>query len=546
MFNQDICVGLITDEVMGLQSASDQTLKLLMETLSFTNETPRERIIMAVKEEITALLRKAQAAVNAIQPNQNSRVWILQAQQILTTNTCYFPRAELLSFVRQIDAYPTVAAESGVAELLTALHHWIDQHKAFEQRLGWLLRMSTLEEIEALDPVRDCDRIFNFITYDFRAEIKIFAVLYELRAIISSNLPTFFLSTDEFNQRSVRRVIDTVLLFANVLEWGIDSERGRTSIERINEIHGRYYIPNEGFRFVLSGIMFIPHEWNQRFGWRKFSEVEKLGWFHAFLKMGRAMNIENLTDDFDEMYAWYLDYSQRHASFSPVKRRLFDNIVTQVLAEYPTSVRPVLLTAIVAGMDDVYHITSGYPAPPPEVYDTMKSVFYTLGHLGNVLPRGPWIRSLQTNVVYPYGYRLDEMGVPARSRQMAAGCPYAVSGGAEALPTDSNHGFPTGMKPLLKEQDALPMELPTLTWDEIRSHNSVNDLWVVVDGYVYDLSRFAHDHPGGLKILSNNGGKDASRLFHKGQHQAATEIFKLNFRIGRVEPEPEPVAEEAS
>lgn len=548
MFREDICVSMINDETIAVQKTSDETVKLLMNVLSFTHETPRERILMAVKEEVAALLRHAQTAVDALQPSEASGMLVRQARQILTTNTCYFPRVELLDFVRRVEAHPQAASEHNTAELVSTLRHWIKRHESFEKRLSWLLHPNTLEEIEELDPTKDYDQIFHFVSYQFRSEMKIFAVIYQLRAVISSNLPTFFLSTDEFNLRSVRRVLDTILLFANVMEWGIDSERGRTCIQRINEIHGRYYIPNEGFRYILYGIIFIPCEWNQTFGWRKFTEVEKLGWFHAFINMGRAMNIDDLGDNFDEEYAWYLDYSKRHTKYSPVKRRLFDNIVTQVLAEYPAGVRPLLLTAIVAGMDDTYHVTTGYPVPPEEVFEKMRWIFYTLGQIGNALPRGPWIRSLQSNVVYPYGYRLDEMGVPSRSRGMGSVCPYSGIDGVElveGLPTDSNEGFPTGMLPLHGVDEAIPMELPTLSWDEIQKHNTVNDLWVVVDGYVYDLSRFAHEHPGGLNILQNYAGKDASLRFHKGQHQDATQVFKLNFRIGRAESDQPPVSSAA-
>ena len=154
-------------------------------------------------------------------------------------------------------------------------------------------------------------------------------------------------------------------------------------------------------------------------------------------------------------------------------------------------------------------------------------------------PRGPWIRSLQSNIVYPYGYRLDEMGVPSRSRGMGSACPFPGMDGIEieGLPTETNDGFPTGMLPLQGVQDAIPVELPVLSWDEISRHNTVTDLWVVVDGYVYDLTRFVHEHPGGLAILENYAGKDATQRFHKGQHQHATQVFKLNFRIGRVETE---------
>ena len=39
-------------------------------------------------------------------------------------------------------------------------------------------------------------------------------------------------------------------------------------------------------------------------------------------------------------------------------------------------------------------------------------------------------------------------------------------------------------------------DLPTIGWDEIVTHNSRDDLWVVVDGVVYDMTEFIGlDHP---------------------------------------------------
>jgi L-lactate dehydrogenase (cytochrome) len=36
---------------------------------------------------------------------------------------------------------------------------------------------------------------------------------------------------------------------------------------------------------------------------------------------------------------------------------------------------------------------------------------------------------------------------------------------------------------------------------EISRHNSVDDLWIVVDGFVYDLTEFAPEHPGGVDSM---------------------------------------------
>ncbi|KAF8656808.1 hypothetical protein AX16_002358 [Volvariella volvacea WC 439] len=53
------------------------------------------------------------------------------------------------------------------------------------------------------------------------------------------------------------------------------------------------------------------------------------------------------------------------------------------------------------------------------------------------------------------------------------------------------------------------------TREEVQKHNKEGDLWVVVDSHVYDLSRFAAMHPGGLSVLLDEdvAGKDATEAF---------------------------------
>lgn len=48
---------------------------------------------------------------------------------------------------------------------------------------------------------------------------------------------------------------------------------------------------------------------------------------------------------------------------------------------------------------------------------------------------------------------------------------------------------------------------------EISSHNTPEDLWIIVDNTVYDLTDFASEHPGGSGILHLYAGRDATKPY---------------------------------
>uniref|UniRef100_A0A0K3CCE0 BY PROTMAP: gi/472588351/gb/EMS25823.1/ L-lactate dehydrogenase (Cytochrome) [Rhodosporidium toruloides NP11] gi/647396142/emb/CDR38165.1/ RHTO0S03e04896g1_1 [Rhodosporidium toruloides] n=1 Tax=Rhodotorula toruloides TaxID=5286 RepID=A0A0K3CCE0_RHOTO len=53
----------------------------------------------------------------------------------------------------------------------------------------------------------------------------------------------------------------------------------------------------------------------------------------------------------------------------------------------------------------------------------------------------------------------------------------------------------------------------SLTAAEVAKHNSKGDIWVVIDSQVWDISDFAEIHPGGIKVLEQNAGKDVTKVF---------------------------------
>lgn len=53
----------------------------------------------------------------------------------------------------------------------------------------------------------------------------------------------------------------------------------------------------------------------------------------------------------------------------------------------------------------------------------------------------------------------------------------------------------------------------TISLSALSGHNTVDSLWIAVDGEVYDLTDFAPSHPGGLAILLQHAGKDGTAAY---------------------------------
>ncbi|CAE7243699.1 BETAA-AD [Symbiodinium natans] len=53
----------------------------------------------------------------------------------------------------------------------------------------------------------------------------------------------------------------------------------------------------------------------------------------------------------------------------------------------------------------------------------------------------------------------------------------------------------------------------SITREEVAKHNKGDDAWIIVDGDVYDVTKFAGVHPGGTQILLEYAGKDATEDF---------------------------------
>ncbi|MFM8192371.1 MAG: cytochrome b5 domain-containing protein [Actinomycetota bacterium] len=53
--------------------------------------------------------------------------------------------------------------------------------------------------------------------------------------------------------------------------------------------------------------------------------------------------------------------------------------------------------------------------------------------------------------------------------------------------------------------------------EQVRANNTNSSCWTVIDGYVYDLTRWINSHPGGAGAIRSLCGVDGTASF-SGQH----------------------------
>ncbi|OAA54226.1 acyl-CoA dehydrogenase [Cordyceps fumosorosea ARSEF 2679] len=80
----------------------------------------------------------------------------------------------------------------------------------------------------------------------------------------------------------------------------------------------------------------------------------------------------------------------------------------------------------------------------------------------------------------------------------------------------------------------------TFTVSDVATHNKADNLYIIVDGDVYDVTKFQDDHPGGKKILQRVGGKDASKQFWKYHNEGILKKWHSRLHVGSLDTKPKP------
>ena len=275
------------------------------------------------------------------------------------------------------------------------------------------LRYARLQQIQKLDPITDHCLICHLLAgYEFPWDVTRSLEVAMVKTYCVPSISQLLDRTGEFHHHTQKRYDDTGLLVSSILKSGYDSERGQESIRRINAIHGHYPISNEDFLYVLSTFIYEPIRWNERFGWRCFSETEKLAIFYFWQAIGEKMHIQDIPSTYEEFAQYNRDYEQQHFVYSDSNNRVGESTVNLFLSWFPSIIRPLLKPCVRAMFDELTLTAFGWSNPPAFVRNLVENSLKLRGYISRwLLPRRkPDFFTDSKLRSYPHGYKVNDLG----------------------------------------------------------------------------------------------------------------------------------------
>lgn len=274
-------------------------------------------------------------------------------------------------------------------------------------------RSAVLREIESLDPERDFARIsYLSICFDFPWDVTHALDLALLKGSCVPSISGLQARTGEFVERTQKRYDDTLLMLAELLESGYDSERGRAAQRRMNRIHHRFPIANDDYLYILSTSVVEPIRFNARFGWRPYSETEVRAYFNLWAAIGRRMGIREVPRTLAELERYHDDFERDRFAFSPSNRANALAMIEMFSGWYPAPFRPAVRAGIRGLLADDVLDALGLARPGACTRRLVEGVLRLRARLLRFGPRRtrPYLQTRRRQRTYPAGYRIEELG----------------------------------------------------------------------------------------------------------------------------------------
>ncbi|MDT0304059.1 oxygenase MpaB family protein [Streptomonospora wellingtoniae] len=279
-------------------------------------------------------------------------------------------------------------------------------------------RFHWLRRIADLDPETDFHEIYRISAgYEFPWDYTRALELALYRTYCVPSISALLDATGEFGRSGQKRYDDTSLLMGEMVEHGVDSDRGRASLRTVNRMHNRYAISNGDMLYVLSTFVFEPIDWIADYGWRPLTGAEREAALRYYTEVGRRMNIRDIPADLDSFREFRTAYERDHFRYTETNARVGRATLDVFRAWFPAPLRPAADAGLRALLDEPMLEAFGFAPAPRWLGRAVRTALRVRAGVVAQLPprrvsRLSADRRNRTYPGYPDGYAVEDMGAP--------------------------------------------------------------------------------------------------------------------------------------
>jgi len=295
-----------------------------------------------------------------------------------------------------------------MSRALTALRRARDITRVHPQR--YALSRATAQ----LDPAREAHQIYRAqAMLDMKWEMRLGLNLALYRTFAVPRIAGLLAATGEMAGNPHKRAFDTGLWMYELIEHGMEHERGREVVRGLNRMHRRYAIADEDYRYVLATFVVVPTRFIDDVGWRACTPVEREAVAAFYARLGQLMGIPDVPDSYDAFAAFFEAYEAENVAYSEAgaaQMHATGGVIAEML---PRRLRPLAEPVTAALLEPRLRAALGLRQPPPLARQLVRMALRLRAARERRRPprtEGWFVPGRQVRGVYPQGYDLHDLG----------------------------------------------------------------------------------------------------------------------------------------
>ena len=254
----------------------------------------------------------------------------------------------------------------------------------------------------------------KLVMFDLAEEFEVGFFLSYYRNFSIPHIARTLAGTGEVEARPAKRSFDTAIVMYELIEDGIDGERGQAMVDLLRRVHRGVPGTNQDFLYVLATLLVVPIRYCDTFGRRATTPAEKADALRFYNDLASRLGIEDVWSTYEESEQFLDRYENDYSGPSVEGARLMTATMSLFAERMPRFVVPLAPRILSVLLDDAQLSKSlGLPARSALI---KAPLLLALRLRAAQLRRRPSrVSSRFTpgdagSAVYPHGYSIKDLG----------------------------------------------------------------------------------------------------------------------------------------